>query len=398
MASQTNSLLPSLDSCKGDNEISTLTSGSSLLLFLSALSLPLIGILMGNSSFQHTSPEAAGLYRTARRDDDLESILDRLSRNDPNFEHLNLWDYTRRGFLQNCTVEDAIAIANTLPHNTNLKKLTLTVQCFGYDGLVKVLEALEDNTHLEMLDLSRMHLIGNDDTMQMLQRLLDRNHTIQTLVLSFFCMQSSAAKKLAEMIRDSSLHTLRCTELGDIEAQAFGDILLSSKEQQQSTSTSSSSLKELHLHDTGISDKGAMDIFNGLKDNDSLETLVMHHTDITDKLIDPICECLQSNKTLLVLDIRDSLMSESGKRRVVLEGLENNYVLERLYIDMENTTEMKYLRDETFWKVRRTLKQKQGLHPEVWAHALGKKKIDITTTNYYILQENPDLFQYAASM
>eukprot|EP00521_Asterionellopsis_glacialis_P011526 CAMPEP_0195305272 /NCGR_PEP_ID=MMETSP0707-20130614/35986_1 /TAXON_ID=33640 /ORGANISM="Asterionellopsis glacialis, Strain CCMP134" /LENGTH=340 /DNA_ID=CAMNT_0040369343 /DNA_START=9 /DNA_END=1031 /DNA_ORIENTATION=+ len=336
---------------------------------------------MGNT---HTSPEAAGLYRTARRDDDLESIIDRLSRNDPGLVHLNLWDYTRRGFLQNCTIEDAIAIANTLPHNTNLKKLTLTVQCFGYDGLVKVLEALEKNAHLEILDLSRMHLIGNEDTMAMLQRFLSRNRFIQTLVLSFFCMQSSAAQKLAELVRDSSLHTLRCTEFGDLEAKAFGKILLNQNHNK--------SLKELHLHDTGISDKGAMHIFRGLANNESLQTLVMHHTDISDKIADTICNFLQRNKSLLVLDIRDSLMSESSKRRIVQEGLENNYALERLYIDMEST-DMKYLKDEALWKVRKLLKNKQAVCPEVWARVLGRKKIDPTITKY-ILQENPDLFQY----
>lgn len=345
---------------------------------------------MGSSESSLTTPEERELEEIYGEkvclNEDVLAIIKRLHRNDPTLIELDLYhDYTRRGYLHGIGVEAAQAIAKALWHSTHLKKLILTVQCFGYEGLLAILEALVDKassaSSVEFLDLSRMHLVGNLDTMKVLEKFLVQSTTVQTLCLSFFRIEPDAAALLDQSVTSSSsLRTLKCMDF--VDGSCFQDML-----------GPTSPLKELLLYDCKINDKHAKNMFSNLERNTSLERLVVYRSSMGFYCVNYICNFLAKNQTLKVLDVRETKMGKQGVSRIFWTGVvaNHNYTLEELYLDKHSGATEGETKESSFLKARLLLKQ-SDIQPKVWAAVLGHLSSNPTMI-HYLLRENRALFQ-----
>ena len=91
----------------------------------------------------------------------------------------------------------------------------------------------------------------------------------------------------------------------------------------------SSPLELLYMNVTQLSCRGAIELFNALKDNSKLKSLIIDHNDITDDACDAITTALKKNSCLVMLGMYRNLLSSEAIFNIV-QCLEINNTLKIL--------------------------------------------------------------------
>ena len=92
---------------------------------------------------------------------------------------------------------------------------------------------------------------------------------------------------------------------------------------------SSTMLQQLFMSNTKLSSKGALHLFNALKDNNKLKQLHINHNAITDDASDAITAALERNSCLVTLNMYNNPLSGEAMVSIV-NGLKVNNTLEWL--------------------------------------------------------------------
>lgn len=155
-------------------------------------------------------------------------------------------------------------IADYLSHNPPLESLYMRSDDIGSNSAIRIAFSLNKNTHLKTLKLPYCS-IGTEGAAVFAQT-LQRNTTLEKLSLTAG-LDNDSVQVLCENI------------------------------------TTPVYLRTLNIKSNGITDDGAIALFNSLKFYTSLQTLNLAHNDITDKSVKIIANYLRENITLLKLNL-----------------------------------------------------------------------------------------------
>ena len=242
--------------------------------------------------------------------------------------------------LKSCGIGDHMGekIGMGLAGNKTVKVLNVSKNNIYSGGAVSIFTALEHNTSLEELDLSRNEHLTEGDAKGVgctLNKILTVNKTIQTLKLQQCGICDQIGKQIGvELTRNKSLRVLNISH-GSIHSGGAVSIF---KSLQQN-----SSLEELDLSWNWYLTKDdskavGCAIERMLKVNKAIQTLKLQQCGICDKICKKIGVGLAKNKCLRVLNIsRGSI--HSGGAISIFTSLESNTSLEELDLSWNWFTE-----------------------------------------------------------
>lgn len=210
------------------------------------------------------------------------------------------------------------AIAEVIIKNTTLQYLTL----LGYRNITIIAEALTANTTLKHLDLDNIR----DDEVIAIGEAIDKNTTLQTLILCYGQFGNSGAIKIASVLGNNRLRELdlsRNTQIGLSGYIAITDVL-----------AKNNTLREIRLNCNMIGDSEAIEFANALAKNTVLKTLALNFNQIGDVGAVAIANALVNNNVLTRLELDYNKITGSGAVAIVDALVKNvkNTALRHLYL------------------------------------------------------------------
>ena len=184
-----------------------------------------------------------------------------------------------------------------LNSNKNLKKLNLSTNIIGDDGIEMIIEILQKNNKIEKLKLGDNDL--TEESLIMISSFLKENKTMKTLDLS---------------------ENLLMFEEG---IDSFCESLLYNN-----------SLTNLNISGCNLDEEKFFKLFNSLKLNKNLKKLNISDNNLTDENLSFLYQILILNKNLNSLNIAFNEYSSSGVSHIS-NSLTQNYTLESLCISLD---------------------------------------------------------------
>ena len=209
-------------------------------------------------------------------------------------------------------------ICDCIKENSTLKEINLH-WCLHNTTKVKLFaEAIKLNQTIEKLDISwnRLH-----DICAAMGDCLKSNNSLKELIM--WGNHNNGFKKLIEGINvNKSLVKLdiSCIRISDDGAVDMGDCL-----------KNNNSLKELNMSSSNINSEGGKKLAEALKVNTSLEKLDISSNSISDDGAVAMGNCLKNNNSLKELNMSDNKINSEGGKKLA-EALKVNTSLEKLYI------------------------------------------------------------------
>jgi len=239
------------------------------------------------------------------------------------------------------TDDNGPSITDMLRRNRTLKSLNLSSNSeLGEAALQHIMEGVQDNTTLVQLNISSCSLVVTDHNAQALHKMLQKNTTLKSLNLSgnrnikdtgVECISSGISENTSLIVLN--LRNCGITGLG---AKHLAEMLAHNK-----------SLQSLDIGvNYHIGDGGIVSIAKALESNKTLKELLMPHCGITagnltdenltdenltdENQIQCLARTLETNNTLVKLDLSANLCITDAALIKLGEGLRNNRGLEIL--------------------------------------------------------------------
>lgn len=204
-------------------------------------------------------------------------------------------------------------IANAI----ELTSLDLSNQDLNYEDLVTLANALENNRNLRSLSL-RGNLL-DDRSIALLAHSLPLT-AIRSLDLSNNCI---TVRGLAELARHAKVETLNMRS-NKIEE-------LNEDEVSVSSILDNLFLTSLDLSNNRLKELEKTDFFAKLKSTTRLQRLSLESTYLNDESGQLIADCLQSNRSLIFLNISDNNLTDSSAVNLAY-NLRKNTILEQIWL------------------------------------------------------------------
>ena len=249
--------------------------------------------------------------------------------------------------------EGAIAIIDCLKHNKMLKRLVLSHNNIGVDGMNEMLENIENERtqiSLEYVDLSE-----NQSSPWGMYCAIIRHCCVNSLTL---CGDQGINTHIEDMIHsleiNITLHTLTLCKIGKTDLKLFENALhFSQMRSKYSKKLIFSKMlfdsivviskefcdecvyKNIDLSNFNIKNEGCEEVLCYMKcSSTTIEKLNISHSNITDIEVVAICEGLKFNEILKELDLSHNTISIDGMNRI-LETIENRRTsLSLEYVDL----------------------------------------------------------------
>lgn len=255
------------------------------------------------------------------------SVREQLQRSELNLRHTS---FSR---------EEIFTVLIALCANTTITSLVLADCGLTIENLGKLSDVLEENTHIQSIDLSHNHLastgakivgrilerskrittvklsacgFSDDDCACLCEPLLDDNRYLVAVDLSHNKFRESAGLSLKELISQND--TIRTLDLSWNHLRRKGAIDVAGGLGRNTTLTS------LNLAYNGFGDEGAAAIGQALTENDSLERLNLTNNRISNRGAIRVGEALKKNQSLQSLKISENPISPYGVR-YLLDGV-----------------------------------------------------------------------------
>ena len=146
------------------------------------------------------------------------------------------------------------------------------------------------------------------------------NITINKLWLNYNGLTTQSSSLISDITVNCKVKILRLND-----NHTIGD----NKHLYSMLTNSSTMLQQLFMSNTNLSSKGALHLFNALKDNNKLKQLHINHNAITDDASDAITAALERNSCLVTLNMYNNPLSGEAMVSIV-NGLKVNNTLEWL--------------------------------------------------------------------
>ena len=223
----------------------------------------------------------------------------------------------------NMTEAVAECLANAIKNNSGLEQLGLSHNNFNASVNV-ILQALKDNSQLKLLDLSKNNITGQAS--EHLASVIKNNSDIQQLGLSDNDLRSSAVVILQALAKISQLKVLDLNR-NNMTGQAAEDLANVIK--------NNLGLERIYLSDNNFKSSAAV-ILQALKDNVQLKILSLNNNKMTGEVAEDLANVIKNNSGLEELYLSDNDLRPSAV--VILQALAKISQLKVLSLNRNNMT------------------------------------------------------------
>ncbi|XP_006157133.1 leucine-rich repeat-containing protein 74A isoform X1 [Tupaia chinensis] len=218
------------------------------------------------------------------------------------------------------------AIAIALVSNTAITKLELEDNCIMEEGVLSLVEMLQENYYLQELDISENEL-GLEGA-RIISEFLQRNiSALWNLTLSGNSFKEESATLLSQAL--SANYRLKRLDLShnqfsDLGGEQLGQMLgVGEAELTPSSPALNVGLTALDLSWNHIHTQGAVALCNGLRANVTLKKLDLSMNGFGNEGASALGETLRLNSTLVYLDVNGNDIGNEGAFKIS-RGLESN--------------------------------------------------------------------------
>lgn len=207
----------------------------------------------------------------------------------------------------------ATLFTRLFPYDTVLKRLDLSENKIGNEGVRYLLRSIEESNWLIYLSISDNNI--NDNALKYIGRFLTKNQTLKELDLSKNCLGELSNDEL--MIGIENNHSLLNLDLSwnHIRPASFASIAHALRKNK--------TLRKLNLAWNGIDDAGAHVLGKVLSRNNELVELDLSATRITSKGGLSLAEGLMENVSLERVILKNNLLRPSGIQAILESCLKN---------------------------------------------------------------------------
>ncbi|KAL7548105.1 hypothetical protein ACHAWF_011392 [Thalassiosira exigua] len=252
-------------------------------------------------------PSGRARRRRATDDaNDLDDLVRRLERDDPNLTELAL---SKRSLVD----ADVLPLFDALGRNARCRVLDLRRNRTGLEGCSSLASALLDNATLVSIDVSGNEI--GDEGIADLAKALPYHAALRTLVVEDVDAGDAGAARLAEALRKGSE-----LERLDLSSNRVGDE--GSSALFRALGTPRAKLRVLRLRFNAASDEGATELASALLDNESLVEVDLGHNRIANKGATDLLKVASVNDTLEVLELGGNQGIDEGLIEEVRRALE----------------------------------------------------------------------------
>jgi Ran GTPase-activating protein (RanGAP) involved in mRNA processing and transport len=219
----------------------------------------------------------------------------------PHCTHLTAFGFAQSGI----TPTGLEYLLQSLEENPRITSLNLLSNFINEVGAASISRFLSTTSHLQQLNLSENHYIGDEGARE-LALSLSHNPTLEVLCLKSCGIGQSGAKRFADpLAQNTSLRVLNLCGNGEIGDDGVEMIARGLR--------GNSGLRELDLSSCGVTDEGCDDLAGALSTaGTTLTHLTLHKNGIGDGGAVSLAHCLTKNSSLLVLVLSENPVGEKG--------------------------------------------------------------------------------------